>query len=85
MPFGGVKASGFGSTRGDEGLIEMTFPHVVAIRYGRSHPHFDEPAPGDAQLFSAYIRAAHGRRRFAAIRELFGALIARIKTRKTRP
>ena len=85
MPFGGVKASGFGTTRGDEGLIEMTFPHVVAIRHGRSHPHFDEPAPGDAQLFSAYIRAAHGRRRFAAIRDLLGALIAKIKTRKTRP
>ena len=85
MPFGGVKASGFGTTRGDEGLIEMTFPHVVAIRRGRGHPHFDEPAPGDAQLFTAYIRAAHGRRRFAAIRDLLGALIAKIKTRKTRP
>jgi len=85
MPFGGVKASGFGSTRGDEGLIEMTFPHVVAIRHGRSHPHFDDPAQGDAQLFSAYIRAAHGRRRFAAMRELLGALIAKIKNRKIRP
>ena len=84
MPFGGVKASGFGTTRGDEGLIEMTFPHVVAIRSGRAHPHFDEPGPGDAQLFSAYIRAAHGARRFAAIRDLFRALIAKIKTRKTR-
>ena len=84
MPFGGVKASGFGTTRGDEGLLEMTFPHVVAERHGRAHPHFDEPAPGDARLFAAYIRAAHGRRRFAAIRDLLGALIAKIKTRKTR-
>lgn len=83
MPFGGVKASGFGSTRGDEGLLEMTFPHVVAIRRGRSHPHFDDPAPDDAHLFSAYIRAAHGRLRFAAIRELFGALIHKAKSRKS--
>ena len=85
MPFGGVKASGFGTTRGDEGLLEMTFPHVVAERHGRVHPHFDKPAPGDAQLFSAYIRAAHGTRRFAAFRELFRALITKLKTRKTRP
>ena len=85
MPFGGVKASGFGSTRGDEGLLEMTFPHVVAVRHGRSRPHFDEPAAGDAQLFSAYIRAAHGSRRFAAFRDLFRALITKLKTRKTRP
>ena len=85
MPFGGVKASGFGTTRGDEGLLEMTFPHVIAVRHGRAHPHFDEPASGDAQLFSAYIRAAHGTRRFAALRDLFRALIAKFKTRKTRP
>ena len=85
MPFGGVKASGFGTTRGDEGLLEMTFPHVVAERHGRTHPHFDDPAPGDAQLFSAYIRAAHGTRRFAAFRDLFRALITKFKTRKTRP
>lgn len=85
MPFGGVKASGFGTTRGDEGLLEMTFPHVVAERRGRTYPHFDEPGAGDAQLFSAYIRAAHGTRRFAALRDLFRALIAKFKTRKTRP
>ena len=82
MPFGGVKASGFGTTRGAEGLLEMTFPHVVAIRSGRTHPHFDEPGPDDARLFSAYIRAAHGRRRFAAIREFFSALIDKTKSRK---
>ncbi len=83
MPFGGVKASGFGTTRGDEGLLEMTFPHVVAIRRGHSHPHFDEPGSDDARLFSAYIRAAHGRRRFAALGELFGTLIDKIKRRKS--
>ena len=48
MPFGGVKASGFGVTRGDEGLLEMTYPHVVAVRRGQSRPHFEEPHAGDA-------------------------------------
>ena len=85
MPFGGVKASGFGTTRGDEGLLEMTFPHVVAIRHGHSRPHFDAPDQGDAHLFSAYIRAAHGTHRFAAFRDLFRSLITKLKTRKTRP
>lgn len=82
MPFGGVKASGFGSTRGDEGLLEMTFPHVVAVRRGHRHPHFDEPEKNDAHLFATYIRAAHGRHRLAAIREFIGALIAKTKRPK---
>ncbi len=87
MPFGGVKASGFGTTRGDEGLLEMTFPHVVAVRSGRLRPHFDEPEAGDARLFSSYILAAHGRgrQRFGAVRELIGALIHKTKNRKTNP
>ena len=69
MPFGGVKASGFGSTRGNEGLLEMTFPHVVAVRRGNSHRHFDETGADDARLFSSYIRAAHGRGRAALRRD----------------
>ena len=71
-----------GSTRGDEGLLEMTFPHVVAVRRSHFHPHFDEIGQDDARLFSAYIRAAHGRRRFSAIRKLFSALVNKAKLRK---
>lgn len=83
MPFGGVKASGFGSTRGEEGLREMTFPHVVVIRRGNFHQHFDEPSADDAPLFTAYLRAAHGRHRFAAIRDFISALIDKSKSRKS--
>lgn len=82
LPFGGVKASGYGSTRGDEGLLEMTFPHVVSIRRGKSHPHFDEPGANDARIFSAYIAAAHGtglRARLHAISALFSALLKKSK------
>lgn len=84
MPFGGVKASGFGSTRGNEGLLEMTFPHVVAVNRGNSHRHFDETGADDARLFSSYIRAAHGRggERFGAIVDLVRELIDAIKRRK---
>ena len=83
MPFGGVRASGFGTTRGDEGLLEMTHPHVVAIRRGRRHPHLDDPAPDDAHLFTAYLRAAHGRSRLAAIPAFLRALIAKSKPTKS--
>jgi acyl-CoA reductase-like NAD-dependent aldehyde dehydrogenase len=84
MPFGGVKASGFGSTRGNEGLLEMTFPHVVGVNRGNSHRHFDETGADDARLFSSYIRAAHGRgrERFGAIVDLLRELIDAIKWRK---
>jgi acyl-CoA reductase-like NAD-dependent aldehyde dehydrogenase len=81
VAFGGVKASGFGSTRGAEGLLEMTFPHAVVVRRRGGYRHFDEPAADDAPLFSAYLRAAHGRHRLAAIPELFRAILA--KTRKS--
>ena len=83
MPFGGVKASGFGVTRGDEGLLEMTYPHVVAVRRGRLRPHFDEHREGDAHLFSSYIAIAHGRGalRFKALRRLVSAVLERRKSR----
>ena len=86
MPFGGVKASGFGTTRGAEGLLEMTFPHVVATRRGRARPHFDEPGADDAQLFTAYIGAAHGAGfgpRLASLRALWGALLRKARGPQT--
>ena len=84
MPFGGVKASGFGVTRGEEGLLEMTYPHVVAVRRGKSRPHFDELRTDAAQLFSSYILAVHGkgRRRLGALRELASVSISNSRYRK---
>ena len=85
MPFGGVKASGFGVTRGEEGLLEMTFPHVVAVRHGRSRPHFDELRAEDDGFFPPTSQAAHGRgpQRLSAMRDLYRALLARTRIRKT--
>ena len=83
MPFGGVKASGFGVTRGDEGLLEMTYPHVVAVRHGRTRPHFDQPRQGDERLFSSYIAMVYGRRslRLTALRSFLRAALQRNKTK----
>jgi acyl-CoA reductase-like NAD-dependent aldehyde dehydrogenase len=61
LPFGGRKFSGFGLTRGPEGLLEMTTTKVVSVHRGRSRPHFDEPQAGQDALFLGYLRAAHGR------------------------
>lgn len=40
-PFGGVGRSGWGSTHGAEGLLELTTPQVISHRGGNWRPHFD--------------------------------------------
>jgi len=59
-PFGGGRASGFGVTRGREGLLEMTRPRTIHVRGGRRRPHLEPEQPEDAELFKAWIEAAHG-------------------------
>ena len=60
LPFGGLGRSGFGVTRGAEGLLEMTAVKALSVRRGHWRPHYDPPQPGHAGLFRAYIQAAHG-------------------------
>lgn len=86
MPFGGVKASGFGVTRGDEGLLEMTFPQVIAARRGGFRPHLAELNGNSSNLFTAFLFAAHGepKQRIRGIRELFVALVAEAWARRIR-
>ncbi|HEX8204098.1 MAG TPA: aldehyde dehydrogenase, partial [Isosphaeraceae bacterium] len=59
LPFGGRGASGFGRTRGAEGLLEMTATKVVMVRGGRARPHYEPLAAEDAAAVAAYLRAAH--------------------------
>ncbi len=70
FPFGGVRESGFGTTRGAEGLRELTYPHVIALRRGRWLPHLEDAKEGDEKFFSAYIKLAYGggRERWKALR-----------------
>jgi acyl-CoA reductase-like NAD-dependent aldehyde dehydrogenase len=76
FPFGGVRASGFGTTRGAEGLRELTYAHVVAVRRGRWRPHLAEPREGDEQIFAAYSGLAYGRvrNRLGALRQFVRAV-----------
>ncbi len=61
VPFGGRGRSGFGVTRGAEGLLEMTTPKTVAISRGNFRPAFENPRQSDEQLFQSYLGFAHGR------------------------
>lgn len=82
-PFGGRKGSGFGTTRGPEGLLEMTVPKVVLANRSKWHPHFDEPSPGDEDMCIHYLNAAHGTgwgARLGAVTRLVKALMWREKS-----
>ena len=61
IPFGGRGASGYGVTRGPEGLLEMTAAKTVLIRRNRSTRHYQPTGTQHVPLFSGMIRATHGR------------------------
>jgi len=85
LPFGGRGWSGFGSTRGAEGLLELTAPRVVIERKSKSHPHLDSLQPGDERMFESYLKATHSRRwsdRFGGWRNLFGDLRRKSRVEK---
>ncbi|WP_455180087.1 aldehyde dehydrogenase family protein [Azospirillum melinis] len=79
LPFGGRHASGWGVTRGAEGLLEMTQVKAVSVRKGRLRPHFDQPRAGDEALMLAALRLFHGRpgTRGGALRRLVQAVRGR--------
>jgi acyl-CoA reductase-like NAD-dependent aldehyde dehydrogenase len=78
LPFGGRGQSGFGVTRGAEGLLEMTTPKVVSLAAAGPRLHY-VPLDQDDDLGTAvaYLKAAHGRtlgERVAALPRLAGGL-----------
>ena len=60
VPFGGRGASGYGVTRGAEGLLEMTAIKVVMVRRGRMMWHLDKTTEADTAMFAEMIRVVHG-------------------------
>jgi len=84
VPFGGRGRSGFGVTRGAEGLLELTNPKVVTVSRGKFRPAFDPPQSGDETLFKAYLNFTHGRglrSRWTALVSLLRRLARRLKSR----
>jgi aldehyde dehydrogenase (NAD+) len=63
-PFGGRGASGWGVTRGADGLLAMTVPQVVTVRAGTFRPHFDEtarPDPATVDVLRGLLVWTHAR------------------------
>ena len=72
LPFGGRGRSGFGVTRGAEGLLEMTVLKAISTRTSRFRPHLDPKLAADAGKLLAVIRLLHGgwRERWSAVKAL---------------
>ncbi len=60
LPFGGRGRSGFGVTRGAEGLFELTTPKVVTVSRSKFRPAFEPSQPGDQKMFETYLQFTHG-------------------------
>jgi aldehyde dehydrogenase (NAD+) len=70
VPFGGRGASGYGVTRGAEGLLEMTAVKTVLVQRGSSTLHMDPLHDADAPMLAGAIAAFHGKgfaRRWAGL------------------
>jgi acyl-CoA reductase-like NAD-dependent aldehyde dehydrogenase len=61
VPFGGRGASGYGVTRGPEGLLEMTAIKTVLVRRGGSMKHLEATQDSDAPMFSGLLAMLHGK------------------------
>ncbi len=76
VPFGGRRASGFGVTRGAEGLLEMTAIKVVSVRRGPGTRHFEATAQKHEALFRGLMVASHAdswRERWRGVRQVIAA------------
>lgn len=81
IPFGGRKRSGFGVTRGAEGLLELTTPKVTTVTRGKFRPAFEPARPNQSGLLSAYIQWRHSATRPARWKALYTLIHQLINSR----
>jgi acyl-CoA reductase-like NAD-dependent aldehyde dehydrogenase len=60
IAFGGRGASGFGLTRGREGLLEMTALKTVVCQRSNSQREYQPVTPQHQPFFAAYLQMVHG-------------------------
>lgn len=60
VPFGGRRASGYGVTRGREGLLEMTAPKVILSQRARHRLHYELTGSSHFEFFAGMIHGVHG-------------------------
>lgn len=76
LPFEGRGRSGYGPTRGAEGLLAMTRTKAVSTRRLPFRPHLDPPSAAQEDVLRAGLQLSHGRslpQRLAAIPSLVRA------------
>ncbi len=76
VSFGGRRGSGFGATRGAEGLLEMTAVRTVCVRRSRSKRQYEPTGEAQAGLFAAVARMSYSatvRERMAGLRAMLAA------------
>jgi len=61
LPFGGRGRSGYGVTRGAEGLLAMTRPKAVSVRRRRVYPHLRATDAHTLPMLTALLGTLHGR------------------------
>ncbi len=84
LPFGGRGESGFGVTRGNEGLLEMTFPKVVSTRLGSWLPHAKLPEASDQELLDGLLQFNHHGSLKARLRGLLQTVRAAMSQRNAK-
>jgi hypothetical protein len=77
VAFGGRGRSGFGVTRGAEGLLAMTAPRTIQVQSGRGKHAYEPTGDKHVDLFAGLARMLHGgglRSRWAGLRQLARAM-----------
>lgn len=82
LPFGGRGESGYGVTRGNEGLLEMTSPKVVSARLGSWLPHSKLPDALDEALLDGLLQFSHNGQFKGKIKGLLQTFRAAISQRR---
>jgi acyl-CoA reductase-like NAD-dependent aldehyde dehydrogenase len=86
--FGGRFRSGFGVTRGRDGLLEMTTPKSIMLRKGDDRMHLRLIGNAPRDFFYGYVDAVHGAGLSNRLRGAWKALRGAaplLKARRTRP
>jgi acyl-CoA reductase-like NAD-dependent aldehyde dehydrogenase len=81
VPFGGKRHSGFGVTRGLEGLLELPYPKVTLDNRARFRPHLKRGGHRDEErILASLVRLLHaGEHRRKSLRALLSALLRKKK------
>jgi acyl-CoA reductase-like NAD-dependent aldehyde dehydrogenase len=82
VPFCGRRSSGFGATRGAEGLLQFTTIKAVLAQRARRLRHLEPLPPNARELFTAYLNACHGSRWSDRIRAILRLVTTAVRTKE---